>query len=79
MAASASNFVHVVQQYPCLYNNKLPEYLRKDVTDKAWSEVAQKTNTSGKLSFLFNSLLTRTFYWQKIVLGVKSNHLITKA
>ncbi|XP_047038056.1 uncharacterized protein LOC124643223 [Helicoverpa zea] len=46
MAASASNFVHVVQQYPCLYNNKLPEYLRKDVTDKAWSEVAQKTNTS---------------------------------
>lgn len=48
MAGSAVNFVNIIEQYPCLYNNKLPEYSRKDVTDRAWSEVAQKTNTSGK-------------------------------
>ncbi|KAF5279264.1 hypothetical protein FQR65_LT15449 [Abscondita terminalis] len=46
MADSAANFVHIIEQYSCLYNNKLPEYSRKDVTDRAWSEVAQKTNTS---------------------------------
>lgn len=48
MAGSAVNFVHIIEQYPCLYNNKLPEYSRKDITDRAWSEIAQKTNASGK-------------------------------
>lgn len=48
MASAAVNFVKVIEEYPCLYNNKLPEYSRKDVTDKAWLEVAQRTNTSGK-------------------------------
>lgn len=48
MAAAAVNFVKIIEQYPCLYNNKLTEYSRKDFTDRAWSEVAQKTNTSGK-------------------------------
>ncbi|XP_035432178.1 uncharacterized protein LOC118263989 [Spodoptera frugiperda] len=46
MASAAVNFVKVIEEYPCLYNNKLPEYSRKDVTDKAWLEVAQRTNTS---------------------------------
>lgn len=48
MAASAANFVRIIEEYPCLYNNKLAEYSRKDVTEKAWSEVAQKTNMSGE-------------------------------
>ncbi|CAG4959019.1 unnamed protein product [Colias eurytheme] len=50
MAGSAVNFVHIIEQYPCLYNNKLPEYSRKDITDRAWSEIAQKTNASAFLA-----------------------------
>nr|CAI5835870.1 unnamed protein product [Callosobruchus analis] len=46
MAASTVNFVHAIEQHACLYNNKLPEYSRRDLTEKAWNEVAQKTNMS---------------------------------
>lgn len=37
-------FVKIVEKYPCLYNYKLPEYSRRDVTDKAWMNVAKEMN-----------------------------------
>lgn len=37
-----------IEKHQCLYNNKLAEYTRKDITEKAWGEVAAKTKLSGK-------------------------------
>ncbi|CAK1586400.1 unnamed protein product [Parnassius mnemosyne] len=36
--------VQEIQKYPCLYNNNLPEYNRKDLTEEAWAEVAHNNN-----------------------------------
>ncbi|CAH2039828.1 unnamed protein product, partial [Iphiclides podalirius] len=36
--------VQEIQKYPCLYNNNLPEYNRKDLTEEAWTEVAHNNN-----------------------------------
>ncbi|XP_043258307.1 uncharacterized protein LOC122400747 [Colletes gigas] len=33
-------FIQIIEQYPCLYNHTLPEYSKKDITEKAWKEVA---------------------------------------
>ncbi|XP_023939579.2 uncharacterized protein LOC112046946 [Bicyclus anynana] len=35
------NLVQLVEKYPCIYNNTLPDYSRKDVVDKAWAEIAE--------------------------------------
>ncbi|RVE40767.1 hypothetical protein evm_014583, partial [Chilo suppressalis] len=37
-------FVQKVEEYPCLYNYKLTDYSRKDVTERAWSEVGKVFN-----------------------------------
>ncbi|CAB3225574.1 unnamed protein product [Arctia plantaginis] len=37
-------FVKNVQKFPCLYNFELPSYTRKDISDKAWEEVAEAMN-----------------------------------
>ncbi|XP_044756990.1 uncharacterized protein LOC123315387 [Coccinella septempunctata] len=34
-------FVQLIENRPCLYNNTLQEYSRKDVTEKAWAEIAR--------------------------------------
>ncbi|XP_068618619.1 uncharacterized protein [Battus philenor] len=36
--------VQEIQKFPCLYNNNLPEYNRKDLTEEAWAEVARNNN-----------------------------------
>ncbi|KAG8282322.1 hypothetical protein J6590_039068 [Homalodisca vitripennis] len=36
--------VGAVEKYEVLYNYKLPEYTRKDVTEKAWKEVSAEVN-----------------------------------
>ncbi|CAK1586403.1 unnamed protein product [Parnassius mnemosyne] len=36
--------VKEIQKYPWLYNNNLPEYNRKDLTEEAWAEVAHNNN-----------------------------------
>ncbi|KAG6441624.1 hypothetical protein O3G_MSEX001887 [Manduca sexta] len=38
--------VKTIEKFPCLYNSSLHEYLKKDITDKAWSEVANHTQLS---------------------------------
>ncbi|XP_050306021.1 uncharacterized protein LOC126743101 [Anthonomus grandis grandis] len=40
------NLVQEIEKYECLYNYKIAEYSRKDITDKAWERVAKKTNLS---------------------------------
>ncbi|XP_072947640.1 uncharacterized protein [Epargyreus clarus] len=40
-------FVQEVERHPCLYNSKLQEYTRKDVTEKAWDKVGEKFNITG--------------------------------
>lgn len=41
------NFVGEVEKYPCLYNYVLPEYSRKDLTEKAWNEVGKIVKLTG--------------------------------
>ncbi|KAL4097696.1 hypothetical protein QTP88_022427 [Uroleucon formosanum] len=36
-----------VELYPCLYNFKIPEYARRDITEKAWSKVAEEVKETG--------------------------------
>uniref|UniRef100_A0A2A4J599 MADF domain-containing protein n=1 Tax=Heliothis virescens TaxID=7102 RepID=A0A2A4J599_HELVI len=38
--------IKAIEKFPCLYNYNLPEYLKKDVTDTAWQEVASQTQLS---------------------------------
>ncbi|XP_017492051.1 PREDICTED: uncharacterized protein LOC108380189 [Rhagoletis zephyria] len=42
MSDSTIKFVELIETYPCLYNNTLQEYSRKDVTERAWNEVSQQ-------------------------------------
>ncbi|KAL0868352.1 hypothetical protein ABMA27_007871 [Loxostege sticticalis] len=39
-------FVQEVERHPCLYNYTLPEYSRKDVTQRAWNAVGKIFNLS---------------------------------
>ncbi|KAG8259955.1 hypothetical protein J6590_108089, partial [Homalodisca vitripennis] len=36
--------VGAVEKHEALYNYKLPDYARKDVSEKAWKEVAAEVN-----------------------------------
>lgn len=49
---SAVEFVQLVEMYPCIYNSDLPDYARKDTTEKAWQEVASELDWPGKLPYL---------------------------
>lgn len=42
------NFVAEVEKRPLLYNYTLSEYSRKDLKEKAWSEVATECGITGK-------------------------------
>lgn len=37
-----------VEKHPELFNYQLPAYSRRDITEKAWSEVGKAVNLSGK-------------------------------
>lgn len=39
--------VETVEQYPCLYNFKIPEYARRDITEKARLKVAEEVKETG--------------------------------
>jgi hypothetical protein len=45
--AANIKFVQEVENHPVLYNYNLLGYSRRDVTDKAWNEVANKVNMTG--------------------------------
>nr|CAD7460045.1 unnamed protein product [Timema tahoe] len=40
-------FVQEVEKYPCVYNYKLPEYSRKDITAHAWQKIAKEMKDTG--------------------------------
>lgn len=40
-------FVEEIEKHEVLYNYHLPQYSRKDLTEKAWREVGDKVNMSG--------------------------------
>lgn len=40
-------FVGEVKKHKVIYNYKPPGYSKKDITEKAWQEVATKVNMSG--------------------------------
>jgi hypothetical protein len=46
-------FVKTVEKYPCLYNYKLPEYSRRDMTEKAWMNVAREMNYTGNYYYYY--------------------------
>lgn len=35
-------FVQEIEKHACLYNYKLPEYMRKNIIDKTWAEIGNK-------------------------------------
>lgn len=41
--------VATIEKYPCLYNHNLQDYMKKDITEKAWSEVSLQTSLTGKI------------------------------
>ncbi len=41
-------FVGEVEKHPELYDNRIPGYSRKDLTEKAWGEIGHEMNLSGK-------------------------------
>ncbi|XP_068203957.1 uncharacterized protein [Palaemon carinicauda] len=44
MSGEAAAFVEKIEKYSCLYDFSCAEYSRKDITEKAWSEVAKEMN-----------------------------------
>lgn len=44
MPRTVGKFVQLVEMFPCLYNSQVPDYARKDVTESAWTEVANEMN-----------------------------------
>lgn len=40
--------VNAVKKHQCLYNFSIPEYMKKDDTDAAWTEVARYMRQTGK-------------------------------
>jgi hypothetical protein len=40
-------FIEEVEKHELLYNYNLPGYSRKDLTEKAWHEIAAKVNMTG--------------------------------
>ncbi|XP_030758047.1 uncharacterized protein LOC115883776 [Sitophilus oryzae] len=43
-------FVQIIEKYSCLYNYNLSEYSRRDVTEKAWCDIAEETNSTVSLA-----------------------------
>ena len=48
MCDKGANFVQLIEKHTCLYDYSCAEYSRKDVTEKAWSEIAKEMNWTGK-------------------------------
>ncbi|XP_047518825.1 A-agglutinin anchorage subunit-like [Pieris napi] len=40
-------FVQEIEKHACLYNYKLPEYMRKNIIDKTWAEIGNKFQITG--------------------------------
>lgn len=43
-----------VKKYPCIYDFKLPDYSKRDVTESAWENVATVLNDEGKYIIIRN-------------------------
>jgi len=56
MASAAKAFdellINSVQQYPCLYNNKLKEFKDNRMKTNAWRKVAEELDSNGKYTIL---------------------------
>lgn len=59
-------FVKEVEKHEELYNYKLPAYSRKDLTEKAWQDVAAQVNMPGmKCSIIYHKLKCIVFVFCK--------------
>lgn len=47
MCDNVTKFVLEVEKYPCLYNHTIADYSRKDITERAWSEISKEVNWTG--------------------------------
>lgn len=56
-----------IEKYPCLYNFKLPEYSRKDITDRSWRLISENRGLSGMINQFDRFYLGKvnTFFWGK--------------
>ena len=46
--ATNHSFVQTVEKYKCLYDQTIPQYNSKDEQDKAWREISEQFNSTGK-------------------------------
>jgi hypothetical protein len=58
------NFVHIIEKYRCIWDLKdtLKDYSKRNVTEKAWKDVANTVYDSGKNNFFF---VQKRFYSTK--------------
>lgn len=58
--------VKAIKEYPCLYDNNLPTYTKKEITDKAWNEISNDIGIPGKnayrLEWIFLGPLAILYY-----------------
>lgn len=46
--------VRSVEKFPCLYNFTLPDYIKKEKTDIAWTEVSNETKLTGESRIFYD-------------------------
>lgn len=48
MSDEIIKFINLIEEKECLYKNNIQAYSNKNATEKAWSEIAELMNWSGK-------------------------------
>lgn len=64
-----SKLCRLVEQYPCMYDRSHPHYLKKDVVEQAWIEIATEMNDSSKFKicyYLYYELRFVLFFLSKL-------------
>ena len=53
-------------EYPCLYDVRSPDFKNRDLREKAYLEIAEKLEKSGKTEFFNNQRLRKTIFFRII-------------
>ena len=53
------SFIDLVKKHPCLWNYKLKEYSKSDVTGLAWNYIAAELKETSKNYILFAAIIIR--------------------
>ncbi|XP_050316036.1 uncharacterized protein LOC126750456 [Anthonomus grandis grandis] len=60
------NFIELIERRPCIWNNTLPDYNKRNVVDRAWQEVANEVgDTAANCRSRWRNIRTSFLRWQK--------------